>query len=933
MALNTEETASPTPDPADFRLEDVLDLSLLQTLQDRLNQISPFPSAVIDNDGRILTATAWQEVCTQFHRVHPECRQDCIASDQYIRNHIHEANPAVTYRCPHGLVDNAMPIVVNGRHLANFFTGQFFLEPPDLDFFRAQAARYGFDEAAYLDAVKRVPVWSQTQLDQYLAFIKSLVDTLSDIGLKYLHTRETHRALAAGEARYRMLLMTAMDGYWMVDMTGRLLDVNDTYCRMSGYTREELLGMRIPDLEAQESAAEVDIHLRKLVESGEDRFETRHRRKNGSTYDVEISTQYKDIGEGHIVVFLRDITQQKQSSRAFRESQQRLDAHLANSPLAIIEFDPGFHIVRWSGAAETMFGWTAKEVLGRAIAEVQWVHEADVDSVQELMLSMVTGEGTNFCHLNRNYRKDGTVLHCEWYISTLYGPHGELTSVFCNVLNVTARVQAEESFHRLAAIVDSSNTPMISADLDGTIRTWNRAATGLLGYTAAEMIGTSAARFLPPDQPADWKQWVADRLRRGESIQQDGQRLRKDGTLVDVYISLTPLRSADGSVFGFSGIYQDLTERKRLEAEQERTQRLEALGVLAGGIAHDFNNILTGVVGNLSVIRARSTDPTGDLAEILTETEEAAQEAKGLARQLLTFAKGGSPVKKVFDLGVLLRHAAIFSVRGSHAGCGFDIPGDLWPVKADPGQIEQVIQNLVLNAAQAMGGRGAIMVHGTNREWPGDEALPAGRYVEVRIVDSGTGISAQDLPHIFEPYFSTKEQGRGLGLSVAYSIVRNHNGILDVQTRPGQGSTFRFLLPASVDNPPPAKPHPPLQLNSGRVLVMDDDESVVRASRRMLKSLGCEPVIVGDGQEALAAYDQAIAEGRPFRLVIMDLTIPGKMSGREAVSRLKAKHPQARVVVSSGYSNDTVLSDYAKYGFDGVLPKPYDINDISKLLT
>ena len=271
-----------------YKLQDLIDMEQFQHLQDRLNEIYSFPSAIIDNEGNILTATAWQDVCTQFHRKHPDCARECRLSDQYILSHLHEANPAVSYRCPHGLVDNATPIIIDGVHYGNFFTGQFFLEKPDREFFRARAKRHGFDEDAYLKAVAKVPVWTQKQLDSYLYFIKGLIAVISESGLKKLKETEARKRIEESEQRNRIILQTAMDGFWLTDTRGRLLAVNKTYCRMSGYSEPELLAMGVADLEAAEKAADTATHLRKVMRRGEDRFESRHRRKDGSIFNVEI---------------------------------------------------------------------------------------------------------------------------------------------------------------------------------------------------------------------------------------------------------------------------------------------------------------------------------------------------------------------------------------------------------------------------------------------------------------------------------------------------------------------------------------------------------------------------------------------------------------------------------------------------------------------
>lgn len=312
------------------KLEDLIDIPLLQDLQEKINRIIPFPSAVIDIEGKVLTAVAWQDICTKFHRRNEECIKACIKSDQYIFEHIDDAKPAVSYQCPHGLTDCAIPIIIGNKHLGNFFTGQFFLDKPDLEFFRKQAQRYGFDEEAYLEAASRVPVWTRKKLDFYLEFIKSIINVISELNLRNIREIEITNALKASEQRHRTILKTAMDGFWIMNREGNILEVNETYCRMSGYSEDELVTMKVNDLEEIESQEITSAHIKKIIKIGEDRFITKHRRKDGSYFDVEVSVKYQDDGSGIFVVFLRDVTEHKLQEEE-REETSRLIA-LINSP-------------------------------------------------------------------------------------------------------------------------------------------------------------------------------------------------------------------------------------------------------------------------------------------------------------------------------------------------------------------------------------------------------------------------------------------------------------------------------------------------------------------------------------------------------------------------------------------------------------------------
>jgi signal transduction histidine kinase/ActR/RegA family two-component response regulator len=366
----------------------------------------------------------------------------------------------------------------------------------------------------------------------------------------------------------------------------------------------------------------------------------------------------------------------------------------------------------------------------------------------------------------------------------------------------------------------------------------------------------------------------------------------------------------------------DITARRRAEEEQLKIQRLESLGVLAGGIAHDFNNLLTAILGNLSLLQAG-----GQKEQVLAETKKAIARARGLTEQLLTFARGGAPVKKLVALDKLLREAVPFALAGSNVQVVFDLAPDLLEAELDEGQFAQVINNLVINARQAMPKGGRLEVQAANGE------MEAGRrFVRITIRDHGEGIPEANLPRIFDPYFSTKKDGKGLGLTVVYSIIRSHDGRIEVESQPGQGAAFTLHLPASDRHSLPASAEPPRELKGLRVLVMDDEESIRQVAGRMLRHLGCTVFEAADGVEAVSLYERWRRAGNPPDVVIMDLTVPGGMGGLEALRRLRALNPQVRAVVSSGYSNDPVLASPQDHGFRGVLSKPYTLEEIQRLL-
>jgi PAS domain S-box-containing protein len=395
-----------------------------------------------------------------------------------------------------------------------------------------------------------------------------------------------------------------------------------------------------------------------------------------------------------------------------------------------------------------------------------------------------------------------------------------------------------------------------------------------------------------------------------------------------------PVYGKDGGFLGRRASNRDITEQKRTEEELLKAKKIESIGILAGGIAHDFNNFLTAILGNITLAKTY-LDPGDKAHEKLALAERASFRARGLTQQLLTFARGGIPVRKVVAVAQLVHDPVELALRGSNVRCEYQLPAELWAIEVDEGQFHQVISNLAINAVQAMPAGGILRVSGRN-EAVGPEnvlGLPAGNYVRIAIEDQGLGIREENLDKIFDPYFTTRETGSGLGLSISYSIVKKHGGTLTVESTPGKGSVFSVYLPASAKKAEPA----PVEENgsgpgTGLILVMDDDELVNQVAADMLRHLGYRTETARDGAEAMAAFKKAKARGKPFDAVITDLTVAAGMGGRETVRRLLELDPTARVIVSSGYAEDPIMSNYAEYGFKGVIPKPYKLEELKRII-
>lgn len=506
-----------------------------------------------------------------------------------------------------------------------------------------------------------------------------------------------------------------------------------------------------------------------------------------------------------------------------------------------------------------------------------------------------------------------------------------------------ARAAAElmTSENRYRELYESMTDAYACVEMSGQISTCNGAFQAMLGYSAEE-IPTLTYEMITPER---WHQCEAriiteQVLPRGYSELYEKEYRRKDGTILPVELRTYLLRDEAGAPHQLWAIIRDVSDRKRAETERRElehrlhhAQKLESLGVLAGGIAHDFNNLLAGLFGYLDMARLQNTDAT--VTTYLDRALAIFSRAKDLTQRLLTFAKGGAPDRKPGPLGPMVQEAASFSLSGATVGCRYQIPDDLWWADYDENQLGQVIDNLVINAQQAMPLGGTISITAANLIIsPGTHSILApGRYVQISLQDDGVGIPPEILTHIFDPFFTTKQHGSGLGLATCYSIIQKHDGIIEVESQPGQGCTFRILLPA-IDPQPPrnAVQESVVATGQGQILVMDDEECMREVVREMLTALGYEVTTAADGVEALTLLHAAHVAGRPFAAAILDLTVPGGMGGRQVAAEIGQIYPDLPLIAASGYAVDPIMAHPREFGFCDRIEKPFRLTGLAALL-
>jgi PAS domain S-box-containing protein len=717
---------------------------------------------------------------------------------------------------------------------------------------------------------------------------------------------------------------------------GKVMDFNDEFERFSGWTRPEALGRTTLELGLFVHPEDRQVAIDILQKEGHLRnFELALYTKSGDPLTFLWSTEKINLGgEPRLLSTLHDVTGRKKAQDALRESEERYRLLHEYAPIGILLANPSGQILEVNSAAIQILGSPSAEAT-KAINLLTFPLLIKAGISAAFQRCVETGQVVSGEYPYKT--KWGKSVHVLLRFVPIFDDHQQVNLVHAIAENITERKQAEEALRQsnenLSKIIKTTPDALCITRLaDGTFLDINQEFTNVTGYTPEELLGYSSM----PGGLAFWtKEEDRDRMVRelrakGEVISMEVALRIKNGTIRTSLLSARILE-INGEKCILT-IARDITERNKMMAELQNAQKLESLGVLAGGIAHDFNNLLTGIFGYIDLARSVSKD--GKAVEYLGETLATMNRARALTQQLLTFSKGGMPVTKALSIQPLLTSTTNFSLSGSVVNARFSFPNDLWPCEVDENQLSQVIDNIVINARQAMPTGGTVVVKAENT--PRGEVIPAvlaaGAYVHISIHDSGIGIAKEHLPHIFDPFFTTKQEGRGLGLATAYSIIKKHKGFIKAESEFGTGTTFHIYLPAT----PSALMETPItrvktHRGQGTVLVMDDEDVVRGVLCEWLKSMGYLVDLAANGTEAVEKYKKVFSSS-PYVFVILDLTIPGGMGGKEVVQELLKINPSAMAIAASGYSDDPVMTDPVTFGFKGKIRKPFTKEELGDVL-
>ncbi len=542
--------------------------------------------------------------------------------------------------------------------------------------------------------------------------------------------------------------------------------------------------------------------------------------------------------------------------------------------------------------------------------------------------------------------KYGQPRNIEIQAYPIFDSDGNLIQMIEYNYDITERKLAEKALaeekERLSVTLRSIGDGVITTDTNGIIIFLNKMAEKITGWKQEESVGQPLDKIfhiIHQRTRERCKNPVSEVLKSGSLADRSSHitLIAKNNTERSIVDNGAPIYDKEKKLIGVVLVFRDVTEKIKIEKELLKAKKLESVGILAGGIAHDFNNILVAILGNIN-LATFLVNPEDEIHLLLTEAEKATLRAKNLTLQLLTFSKGGEPIKELSSISEIIKDSSSFVLRGSNVKCNYHIPKDLWHVEIDKGQMSQVIQNIIYNAKHAMPDGGVIDIKCENMVKKEHQYIPLTdeEIIKISITDNGIGISENVLDKIFDPYFSTKQHGSGLGLAITHSIIMRHGGHVSVESKLDNGTTFSIYLAASSKNKQPvARKEVELikEEGKGKILVMDDEEIVRTTTQKMLSMLGFEVALAKDGEEAINTYKQRMHTASSIDVIILDLTIPGGMGGIETIEKLLQIDPQVRVIVSSGYTEDPVMANYKKYGFSSMINKPFDMKELNEVIT
>jgi two-component system, cell cycle sensor histidine kinase and response regulator CckA len=945
----------PEGDLGILKLSDLVDYHSIQSMMEDFFRVTNIGSSVIDLSGNILVGVGWQDVCTKFHRTHPETNQKCKESDVILSAGI-RAGTFRAYQCKNNMWDMATPIEIDGRHLGNIFLGQFFYENevPDYELFRNQARRYGFNEAEYLAAIDRVPRWSHETVEAVMSFYAKLGEMLSSLNYSKIklsralaQQKSTLIQLSESENKYRTLVENANDIIYTLTSDGIFTYVSPNWTQLLGHEISEVEGHSFMPFVHRDDVSDCSEFLRKVFESGEKQSGVEYRvlHKNGQWRWHTSNASAKRDKDGHVTEYMgiaRDISYRKQAEEALKAN---------------------YHLLGIAGKTAKFGGWSVTLAENKIFwsDEVAAIHDMPsgyCPSVKEGISFYASEWQDKITEVFNDCAEKGVSYDEEMEIITAAGKrvwvraigeavrdkNGKILKVQGSFQDITESKQAEEALKKreflLNKIFDLLPMGLWLVDKNGKLLSGNPAGIKIWGAqptVSLEEYGVFKARRLPSRQeiiPEDWA--LAHTIKKGITVKDELLEIDAfDGKKKIILNYTAPVLDDNGQLLGAIVMNQDVTGQKLAEEEKEKlqaqfiqAQKMESIGRLAGGVAHDINNKILVILGYAELIR-ESLEKSDPNHEFIEEIIDAGQKGANIVGQLLAFARKQIISPKVCELNKIVESMLkmIRRLIGEDINLVWMPSANICPVKIDPAQIDQILANLCVNARDAITGVGKITIETENvtleEEYCSRNAgfLP-GEYVMLAVSDNGEGMDKETLDNIFEPFFTTKPVGvgTGLGLATVYGIVQQNQGFINVYSEPGEGTTIKVYIPRHVVKVRKIQTESAVEIPKGHgetVLLVEDEKPILKMSKLMLEKLGYKVLSAGTPSEAICLAEE---HSGAIDLLITDVIMPG-MNGRELSDQLNDLYPNIKTLFISGYTANVIAHH-------GVLDK--DVSFIQK---
>jgi PAS domain S-box-containing protein len=746
----------------------------------------------------------------------------------------------------------------------------------------------------------------------------------------------TQRQLEEVTHIYTDLYDFAPVGYISFNDLGFIMEINLTGAAILGWERPDLINKPFAGFVLPSELAKFRDHLWNCRQTKAKVItQINLIPKTGGVIGVELSSiTIYDI-KRKILLYrtaFSDITERQRAEQALRISEEKLHLALDAAQLGMWEWDLASDQLICSDRCKSFFALAPDTVV---------TYQRFLEAIHPEDRVRITGELQEVLESQKKYDielrvlwPDGSLHWVALIGRCIYDASNKALGMSGIAQDITVRKQDEEKLlaserELLKVTLNSLGEGVVAVDQEEKIILINETAAKLIGYSQDEALGQllNKVLYIMDDRTSE----PIDRVACG-TVFNHLILVTRDLQEVPVSLNSAPIKSADDQIIGMVIIIQDITEKQKTEKELLKTAKLESLGILAGGVAHDFNNILAGILVNLQLANVKLKKHQ-DISKHMESTIDITRKASELTKQLLTFARGGDPVKKSASITSLLKDTVQFTLSGSKVKPEFYLPETLWAVDIDAGQISQVINNLTINAEQAMPTGGILEIYGENVVFEAAGQYNPGQYVKLTMKDHGIGIPDEIIDKIFDPFFTTKKIGNGLGLSTSYAIIKKHDGYLEVESAPGIGTIFYILLPASLQELIWTESKTEIAASGeAKILLMDDEDAIRNVGGEMLFYYGYQVTLARDGREAVELYKGARENGEPFDVVIMDLTVPGGLGGIESLAILRQIDPEVKAIISSGYASDPVMSDYERYGFRGVVTKPYKFDELLEIL-